>query len=265
MNGTISIGDTDLHYTAAGSGEPFVFVHGAAASMIHGEYLSTYLSKAYRFISYSQRFHLPNDPAAPGHYHADQHADDLILLLEKLNITSCKILGHSYGGMVVLAAAVKKPRLFSAIYLAEPGLAFLINGKAAYQDLIRERNDAFRRVKVCFEEGRSAEAVATLMRYANGHRGFKTFPETIRMDMTANAGALYRLVFETQTAGLNETQLAQLKIPVRIFLGSQCSAIYKAVASEIKHLIPETQIIYIDDCAHDLIYLKAELWRYLAA
>ncbi len=264
MNGTISIGDTDLHYTVEGSGEPFLFVHGAAASMIHGEYLSKYLSKACRFISYSQRFHLPNDPSARGYYHADQHADDLILLLEKLNITSCKILGHSYGGMVVLTAAVKKPGLFSSIFLAEPGLAFLLNGKEIYQELLQERHDAFRRIKVCFEEGRSADAVATLMRYANGNRGFRTFPEVIRQDMTANAGALYRLVYERQTPGLNEALLTQLKTPVHLFLGSQCSAIYKAIASEIKNLIPETHIIYIDDCAHDLIYLKTELWRYLA-
>lgn len=258
MFAKLPLKDTILHYVEEGTGDAFVFVHGSAASMVHGQYLAKHLAGGNRFISYSQRFHLPNNPAAPGAYTADQHAEDLLELLEQLNISHCNILGHSYGCQVVLTAAIRQPEKFKKLYLAEPALAFLINGKEEYKELMEERNDTFQRIKNCFDEGRSADAVATLMRYANGARGFIAFPEEIRWDMAANAAALFRQVYETQQATLNADLLATLQVPTTVLLGSQCTNMYRCVAEEMKKLLPDIIIKSIDNCAHDLIYLKAD-------
>ena len=255
----INIGDTILHYAEEGSGSPVLFVHGAAASMIHGQYLSAYLSKGYRFISLSQRFHLPNDPQSTSHYNADQHANDLIRFIEALNLPPCKVIAHSYGCSVVLTAAAIRKDLFTKIILAEPSLAFLINDQERYQSIREERAEAFQRIRVCFEEGKSADAVATLMRYANGSRGFIAFPEQIRWDMAANAGALHRMINEKSPSSLNSDMLKQLTAPVTILLGRHCIPMYKAVADEFSALVPGTTIRIIENAAHDMVYTQPRL------
>jgi pimeloyl-ACP methyl ester carboxylesterase len=255
----IDIGDTSLHYMEEGHGSPILFVHGAAASMIHGQYLSAYLSKGYRFISLSQRFHLPNDPQAAGHYNADQHANDLIRFIEALDLPPCKVIAHSYGCSVVLTAASIRKELFTKIVLAEPSLAFLINDEEKYLSLREERADTFRRIRVCFDEGKSADAVATLMRYANGSRGFIAFPEQIRWDMTANASALQRMITEQQPSTLNADMLKKITAPITILLGKHCIPMYKAVADEFSALLPSTTIKIIENAAHDLVYTQPRL------
>lgn len=256
---SIHIGDTLLHYTEEGSGTPVIFVHGAAASMVHGQYLSAYISKGYRFISLSQRFHLPNDPQAAGHYNADQHAEDLIRFIEALELPPCKVIAHSYGCSVVLTAASIRKELFTKIILAEPSLAFLINDQERYQSLREERAETFRRIRLCFDEGKPADAVSTLMRYANGSRGFIAFPEQIRWDMVANAGALLRLINEKSPSALNSAMVKQITAPVTILLGRHCIPMYKAVADEFSTILPGTSIRYIENAAHDLVYTQPRL------
>lgn len=253
---TIEINNTTLQLFESGSGDPVLFVHGACGSVLHGEALAGRMAGRYRFITYSQRFHLPNPPQVEGVYNADIHAADLIALVEALNIKGCKVIGHSYGCSVILTAAAMRKDIFGSICLAEPGLAFLLNGDEKYRTLREERSETFRRIKTCFSEGKSAEAVSALMRYANGARGFIAFPEKIRWDMVANASSLHRLVFETTPSALKPEDLGSITVPVRILLGQQCTPVYKAVAEEIRKYIPHTEIKTIPDSAHDLVYVR---------
>lgn len=253
---TLEINNTTLHISDTGSGDPVLFVHGACGSVSHGEALASRMAGRYRFITYSQRFHLPNPPQTVGVYNADTHAADLIALVETLGIRGCKVIGHSYGCSVMLTAAAMRNDLFGSLYLAEPGLAFLLNENDSYQEIREERADAFRRIKTCFEEGKSADAVATLMRYANGARGFIAFPEKIRWDMVANASSLHRLVYETTLSTLKAEDLKKINVPVRVLLGQHCTPVYKAVTEEIKKYIAHTEVKIIPDAAHDLVYVR---------
>lgn len=252
---TIHLNTASLQLFDSGTGDPVLFVHGACASMMHGEPLAGRLAGRYRFISYSQRFHLPNPPQADGPYNPDTHAADLIALADKLGIQGCKVIGHSYGCSVILTAAAMRKDLFSHIYLAEPGLAFLLHDDK-YLSLREERAEVFRRIKAYFNEGKAADAVSALMRYANGSRGFIAFPEKIRWDMVANASSLHRMVFETTPSTLNAESLTSINVPVKVLLGQHCIPVYKAVAEEIKRHIPHTDIKIIPECAHDLIYVR---------
>lgn len=254
---TIEINNTTLHISSTGTGDPVLFVHGACASLIHGDALGTRMAGRYRFISYSQRFHLPNPPQAGGIYNADTHADDLIALVDALGIQGCKVIGHSYGAQVILTASALQKDIFSGIFLAEPGLASLLNDNESYITLREERAKTFRRIRHCFEESRPADAVMTLMRYANGTRGFMGFPEPIRQDMMANAAALHRLVYAPVQGQLTAADIAKVTTPVTVLLGQHCTPVYKAIANEIRQHLPATLVKTIPDCAHDLIYLRA--------
>lgn len=253
----VRVNDTSLQTFETGSGQPVLFLHGAAASLLHGEALAARLGGYYRFISYSQRFHLPNPPQAEGTYTADTHAADLIALVDALGIQGCKVIGHSYGAQVILTAAAIRKDIFSGIFLAEPGLSMLLHDHECYASLREERADTFRRIRHCFEESRPADAVMTLMRYANGTRGFTGFPEAIRQDMIANASALHRMVYNPVAGQLTAADIAKITTPVTVLLGQHCTPVYKAITNEIQHQLPSALVKIIPDCAHDLIYLRA--------
>jgi len=255
----ITVNDTVLNYSDIGNGVPFIFVHGAAASCNHVVYLQDDLRMHARVISYSQRFHLPNNPNDKGVFGPDQHAKDLIALIEALHIDKAVVFGHSYGALVATTAAILSPEKVMHLFLAEPTLPLLINNRPEYTNIVDVRKETFDVIKQTFLSGNPANAVKQLLDYAIGGKGFNTLPEEIRRDMIANAAALYQLVFNQVPPEISTPEnIANLKMPVSILLGEKCTPMYSAVSLELKRLIPSAVIHYFNDVAHDLIYNAAE-------
>jgi len=106
-----------LHYVEKGSGRPLVFIHGSYGSL-NDFTLSLFerASQKYRAIAidrpghgYSER---PSSPMTP-----TDHARHIHEALEQLGARDPILVGHSYGGAVVLAYAVEYPREVSALVL----------------------------------------------------------------------------------------------------------------------------------------------------
>ncbi|CAN5539058.1 hypothetical protein BH11BAC2_BH11BAC2_05780 [soil metagenome] len=254
----VNIGDSTLTVSIKGNGKPFLFVHGAAGSFEHSHFLEKYLLHDFEFISYSQRFHLPNDPCAPGTYGPVLHASDLIALLNVLNLEDVTALGHSYGGNVLLTAAIHAPQRFKRIYLAEPSIPNLVCNKLEYAGLLEQRTQAMMKIRAAFETGYAAKAVKALMDYAIGESGFEILPGEIRMDMIANATSLYHLVYKQATITLAEEELRNMNVPVCILNGEDCTPIYKAIADILLQFLPNVEMQNIPEAAHDLIYNAAK-------
>lgn len=253
------VNNTVLNYSDTGKGVPFIFVHGAAASCNHVMYLRDNLRIHARVISYSQRFHLPNDPSDKGIYGPDEHAKDLIALMDALQIEKAVLLGHSYGGLVATSAAVLCPEKVIHLFLAEPTLPLLVNDKPEYVAIAEVRKEAFDGIKSAFRLGDPALAVKLLLDYAIGGKGFNALPEEIRRDMIANAASLYQLVYKQSPPLISSAEnIAQLKMPVTILLGEKCTPMYSAVSLELIKLIPSSKVVHFEGVAHDLIYNAAE-------
>ena len=255
----ITVNGAVINYSDVGSGSAFIFVHGAAASCNHVMYLQDNLRAHARVISYSQRFHLPNDSCEKGIYGADEHAKDLIAFMQALQIEKAVLFGHSYGALVATTAAILAPEKVEYLFLAEPTLPLLVNNNSEYTSIVEIRKQTFDAIKNSFLAGDSANAVKLLLDYAIGGRGFNSLPEEIRRDMIANAASLYQLVFKQAAPTISSpANIAQLTMPVAILLGEKCTPMYTAVSVEIKKLIPCARLFHFQDVAHDLIYNAAE-------
>lgn len=259
MRKQIAINGTIINYSDVGSGVPFIFVHGAAASCNHVMYLQDDLRLHSRVISFSQRFHLPNDPCDGGVFGADQHAKDLIAFMNALQIDKAVLFGHSYGALVATTAAILAPEKVQHLFLAEPTLPLLVNNNVEYADIIEIRKQAFEEIKNSFLSGDPANAVKLLLDYAIGGKGFNTLPEDVRRDMIANAASLFQLVFKQAPPQLSTNEnIAKLKMPIAILLGEKCTPMYSAVSIELLKLLPQAKLYHFRDVAHDLIYNAAE-------
>src|ERR1700691_1494629 len=96
-----------LAYQVTGTGPAVVLVHGYGLDMRMWDAQLDQLAARFRVVRYDCRgfgASGPFDPAVPY-----THADDLIALLDHLGIAHAALAGLSFGGRVVLQAALAAP------------------------------------------------------------------------------------------------------------------------------------------------------------
>lgn len=117
----INIENTRVRYVEAGAGPGVVLIHGNAGSVDDFDFQSLgQLCRNYRVIAVDRPGHgkseRPNDSDATLQFQTHL----LHETLSQLGVTRPVLVGHSWGGSLVLAYAVKYPRELSAIVLLAP-------------------------------------------------------------------------------------------------------------------------------------------------
>lgn len=115
--GTVRTGDgTRLHVVARGpvdAGLSVVLAHGFAASMAEYVHQVPALSRAHRVIAYDQRGHGCSERGDLRSMTLDRLGEDLADVIDQTTHDLPVVLvGHSMGGMAVLALARHRPELF---------------------------------------------------------------------------------------------------------------------------------------------------------
>jgi pimeloyl-ACP methyl ester carboxylesterase len=110
-----------FHYQQAGEGPDVVLVHG-----VTGDLSIWFLCKAiqtlgarYRVTAFDLRGHGYSDAPADKYTSAD-HAADLFALMDELGIARATIVGHSFGGVIAMHAAVLAPEHVEAVVFSDP-------------------------------------------------------------------------------------------------------------------------------------------------
>jgi pimeloyl-ACP methyl ester carboxylesterase len=103
-------------YCDAGRGPTVVFLHGLGANFTHWEQVMRLMVKRYRVVGldlvgcgWSAKPHVP--------YTIDLLRDHLLSFLDRQGIGRAHLAGHSMGGAVCLAAALKRPAQFDSVTL----------------------------------------------------------------------------------------------------------------------------------------------------
>lgn len=89
-----------LHYLEAGSGKPFVLIHGWSQTAEEFKHQIAGLSSSYRLIAIDQRGHGESEKPGFG-YKIHRLSKDLRELLIYLDLTDVTVLGHSMGCSVI--------------------------------------------------------------------------------------------------------------------------------------------------------------------
>lgn len=112
--------DIDLAYTDQGTGsETMLFIHGLASYIPAWKNNIPTLQENYRCIAID----LPGfGKSSKGNYPVsmDFYADVIRDFCQKLNINTINIAGHSMGGQIAIATALKYPSLVSKLILIAP-------------------------------------------------------------------------------------------------------------------------------------------------
>lgn len=118
---SVSVDGVKLNYVTAGSGRPVVLIHGNPGShQDYSEALIDKLSQSYYVIAFDRPGHGNSERNGFGDTTVEEQARLLRDALQALSIKKPVLVGHSWGGSLVLAAALEYEKEFSGIVLLAP-------------------------------------------------------------------------------------------------------------------------------------------------
>jgi pimeloyl-ACP methyl ester carboxylesterase len=117
----IDLGRLSFHYRDwGGRGRPMVLLHGLASQSHIFDYVSPLLRQNFRVAALDQRGHGESAKPDAG-YDFETICGDLAKFLDALKLKRAILVGHSWGGNVVLEYAAKHPEKVLALILVDGG------------------------------------------------------------------------------------------------------------------------------------------------
>lgn len=119
-SGVCAANGIEIHYLRTGGDKPpLVLLHGLAGNGACWTPLARSLESEYDVVMPDARGHGASGTPLHG-YRYEDHADDVIELVRKLELARPILLGHSMGGMTAAVAASRATGTFRGVILADP-------------------------------------------------------------------------------------------------------------------------------------------------
>jgi 3-oxoadipate enol-lactonase len=236
---TAKVNGTEIHYELHGKqGSSWLILsHSLACSTRMWDPQVAALKDRYCILNYDMRGH--GKSAAPaGPYTLDMLADDVLGLMKHLGIERAKYIGLSIGGMIGQHLALKEPKRFEKMVLAD-------TGHAQTPETIKQWEE---RIRIAESQGMKPLVPGTMERWFTP--AFRDKPE---------ARKIAEIVASTPVAGyvgcgqaimkLNTTaRLKDIKLPVLAITGESDGA--AAGTKYIGEHVPGAKFISIAQAAH---------------
>jgi pimeloyl-ACP methyl ester carboxylesterase len=121
---TVQANNADFHVARVGKGPPLLLLHGWPEFWLSWEPVMTRLAHRFTLIAPDLRgFGDSDKPDGP--HGPDQHAADMVALLDTLGLPKVGVVGHDVGGAVMQPLARRAPDRFSGLFFFDfvyPGI-----------------------------------------------------------------------------------------------------------------------------------------------
>ena len=236
----LDIGDTQLAYVDQGQGVPVVFVHGGGGDWRTWEPLRPLIAPRHRFVAYSRRYHHPNPSDGGGApYTVPAQAEDLIAFVERLGAGPVHAVGGSYGGRVVLEAAVQRPALFRTVTTSEPFITPPADSQA--MAAARALADALGRIALPLRQGDTLGATVQLVIAVTGDPdGWERLSPEARQRFLDNQAAWLPLARAGTLPETSVEALRRLPMPVLVMQGEHTVPGFRLTNDRLMQCLPPT-------------------------
>jgi len=255
----VTVNGAELNYIEGGSGETVVLLHGGT-----GDYRSwsahwDALIREYHVISYSRRYHYPNNNAKLiKNYSALNEADDLAALIDELKLGRVHLVGTSYGAYTALAFALEHPKVVRSLVLVEPPLHSWMKETDEYKQFMefwQQTSDAFRK-------GDQQNAVRIFVNGLFGPTYFDQLPPAISTAIMQNAHALEVLASSNNPfPELAKEKIMKLETPTIVVTGMKTIKLHRLVDDELARIKPNAKHFLVPDAGHAVARDNPEQFR----
>lgn len=262
----IEVNGTSLATFQQGSGDPVTLVHGGVSDLRSWTGQMSALSRDFRVLCYSRRFHAPNAPIPPDQPDTFQtHVDDLAALIDHLGTAPTHIVAHSWGGLIALVLATQRPEMCRSLVLIEaPSVTvhleippkplqllklFLSNPKLAFA-IAKLGAGTFGPAEKAFRKGDDKAAIAHFGRGVLGDRAFDGLSEERYQQVWDNRGPDRAQALYHGFPDLRNVPLSRVTMPVLLLSGNSSPVVFRRLNDALADRLPNAIHRIIPNASH---------------
>jgi pimeloyl-ACP methyl ester carboxylesterase len=263
---TAAVNGAALAYREQGEGESVVFVHGSADDLRSWRQQLPAIGASYRAIAYSRRYARPNEDIEPD---ADNqtlpHVVDLVTFLQVMDAAPAHLVGHSWGGLICLLAAIRHPQVVRSLVLQEPPvLSLFLRTRPRPTELlrlfVRRPRTAFVILRFAAKTALPAEKAfrrgdddAAMQTYALGLLGKDTWellPQKRKQQARENLSTLRAQVLGAGFPPLRDDDVRGVAAPTLLMTGERSPAYLPRLTDRLQQLLPNAERVEIPAASH---------------
>jgi pimeloyl-ACP methyl ester carboxylesterase len=242
-----------LHYEAAGSGTPLLFVHEFAGDARSWEPQLRFFARRYRCVAFNARGYPPSDvPEDPAAYSQDRATDDIAAVIRALDLAPAHVVGLSMGGFATLHLGLRYPALARSLVAAGVGYGAAPGKREQFRaevdaTVARLHAEGMATVAASYSRGPTRLPFA-----AKDPRGFAEFAAQLAGHSTLGS-ALTMAGVQRERPALTELEagLRQLQVPTLVIAGDEDDPTLEP-ALFLKRTIPAGALVVLPKCGHTM-------------
>ena len=260
----LDVRGTSLEFVERGRGDPLVLVHGSVSDHRTWGDLLPRFAERFRTITFSRRYHWPNQPIDEGaDYSMPEHVEDLGAVLDATDAEPAHLVGHSYGGYLVLLLAISRPRSVRSMVLVEPPvvplfasvppkpselLRLLLRRPRTALELVRFGARGIGPATAAFERGDPESGLRRFGTTVLGRDAFERLSEA-RMEQT-RANLIPAEFLGSGFAPLCDADVESLTQPTLLVGGARSPRLFGLLLDRLEGLIPTARRATIPNASH---------------
>lgn len=230
-----------INYQVAGRGPWLTLSHSLACRLEMWDEEVRRLSERFTVLAFDARGH-GRSSAPPVDYTLDMIADDIVGLLDHVGAEKTHWVGLSMGGIFGLTTALKYPKRFSSLVLADTGSKLSDESVQAFKDRV-----------ATVRAGRMEAIVQPTLK-----RWFTDAVRERRTELMARVAEWIRNTPLEGYAGVSAAiptidvthRLHEIDIPVLVIVGADDRAMPLALSQTLVKNLPDAELVVIADAGH---------------
>lgn len=253
---TLMIDDRRVSYEDYGSGRIALLVHGSPGNAKAWARVGERLAVRYRVVAPDLPGYGETTPQPPGQEPDVGYASELVEALIRHVGPPAVLVGHSYGGVVALAVALRGNVAIRALTLFEPVVLKILT--------IADESAAYDTAKAVFDDYISSFAqgddrvVRKMVDFWFGEGAFGRMPEPLTAYLVKETASNVKDVRATFRESYSIDALAKLRVPVAIVVGDRSPEITHRIARALAERLPHGFVTRLEKATHALTTTHAD-------
>ena len=239
----------DLYYEIDGDGPPLVVVHGGWTDHTAWAMVAQRLETSFRVIRYDRRG-CSRSETPPGQRTRRDDEEDLAAIIERFADGRASVVASSFGGLVTLGLAARRPELLDRLCVHEaPSPSLVDEGENAR--VVADTLESIREIREQIERGDSAGgAFRFVEELALGPGGWELLPEQIREVFVNNAPAFAAEQRDPAWDDLDIAAIAEHGHPLLLTRGTTSPDWLRITQEALMAALPYAETAIIEGAGH---------------
>jgi pimeloyl-ACP methyl ester carboxylesterase len=236
------VNDVNLYYEIAGTAqERLVLVHGSWVDHKQWDLVVPALAESLRVLTYDRRGHSQSEPSS-GEGTFEQDIADLAALIEQLDFAPAVLVGNSFGAIVSLGLAARRPDLIRSVSVHEPPLFGLLAGDPLCAPILAAVNPRIGAVLELIARGEAPAAAEQFVEVAIGPGSWAQLPPGVQQTFINNASTFLDESRDPVWQIPDLAALSRFTKPLRLTHGELSPPLFPAVSSRIAAAVPGADV-----------------------